>query len=152
MPEDTERLHGEENAVVEAPAGALPPADEAEPEKLYCPQCGAQMLSTERYCGGCGWDASRPDEAPAPEKPRREPPSTPRRTGPPSDRNRLTTFLLCLLLGYFGVHRFYVGRVGSGIVWLITLGVFSIGWIYDLVMIATGEFVDDEGKRIVYWQ
>jgi TM2 domain-containing membrane protein YozV len=111
------------------------------------------MLSNERFCGSCGWDAERPDDAPREQsRPRREPPPTPRRVGPPSDRNRLTTFLLCLLLGYFGVHRFYVGRIGSGILWLLTGGILAVGWIYDLVMIATGEFVDEDGKRIVYWQ
>jgi TM2 domain-containing membrane protein YozV len=171
MPEETDDLPvegAESNALVEAPAGTLPPPAEpetehpyeaqdepdAEPvaEQLFCPQCGARMLSAERFCGNCGWDAERPEEAPPPNRPRREPPPTPRRTGPPSDYNRLTTFLLCLLLGYFGVHRFYVGRVGSGILWLLTGGVLAVGWIYDLVMIATGEFVDQDGKRIVYWQ
>ena len=162
MSEETQRVEADPsqgNAVVEAPAGALPPPAEPEPEPkvedemAYCPQCGTQMLASDRYCGGCGWDAEHPDEPPsAANKPRREPPPSPRRTGPPSDYNRLTTFLLCLLLGFFGVHRFYVGRVGSGVLWLLTGGILAVGWIYDLVMIATGEFQDEQGKRIVYWQ
>jgi TM2 domain-containing membrane protein YozV len=159
MSEQTEQVETAGTAIVEAPAGALPPppgtpdAPEPEVETLYCPQCGVEMLSTDRYCGGCGWDAERPEDEPAPRKQaRREPPPTPRRTAPPSDFNRLTTFLLCLLLGFFGVHRFYVGRAGSGVLWLLTGGLLAVGWIYDLVMIATGEFLDEQGKRIVYWQ
>ena len=161
MPEESDRLQVEEpqsEALVEAPAGALPPGDET-PERaqaqetVYCPQCEAEMQERDRFCGGCGWDAERPDEPPSNAKAnRREPPQTPRRTAPPSDRNRLTTFMLCLLLGFLGVHRFYVGRVGSGILWLLTGGLLAVGWIYDLVMIATGEFLDEDGKRIVYWQ
>jgi TM2 domain-containing membrane protein YozV len=149
MPQETERLQDE--AMVEAPAGELPPGaeDSVADETVYCPQCGARMTVSERYCGGCGWDAQRPDEVPPK---RREPPPTPRRTGPPSDYSRMTTFLLCLLLGFLGVHRFYVGRVGSGVLWLFTGGVLAVGWIYDLVMIGTGEFVDEQGKRVVYWQ
>jgi len=168
MSDETRRPEPEEphtNAVVEAPAGSLPapqaeesgeqpPEPEAEPEVLYFPHCGAQMLAGDRYCGGCGWDAEHPDDEPRKkqEPGRREPPPTPRRTAPPSDFNRLTTFLLCLLLGFFGVHRFYVGRAGSGVLWLLTGGILAVGWIYDLVMIATGEFLDEQGKRVVYWQ
>jgi TM2 domain-containing membrane protein YozV len=161
MPEETESLQAEDaqtQAVVEAPAGPLPPPEERGPdaqpdsEVVYCPQCGARMVESDRFCGSCGWDAERPDETPNSANARREPPPTPRRTAPPSNRNRLTTFLLCLLLGYFGVHRFYVGKIGTGLVWLFTGGILAVGWIYDLVMIATGEFLDEDGRRIVYWQ
>ena len=114
---------------------------------LYCPHCGAKMAVDDRYCGGCGWDAQRPDETPPP-----KPPRSPRELGPPSSKNRLTALLLCVLLGFLGVHRFYVGRAGSGVVWLLTLGVLSVGWIYDCVMIATGEFVDEDGRRLLYWE
>ncbi len=147
--------HPQERAAAETPAATLPPVDQApevEPEKAYCPQCGTPMLATDRYCNGCGWDAQTHDQRPSEGAGPRQPPPTPRRTAPPSDFNRLTTFLLCLLLGFLGVHRFYVGRVGSGIVWLLTGGVLAVGWIYDLVMIATGEFQDEQGKRVVYWQ
>lgn len=160
MSEQTERTQPDESqAVAAAPAGLLPPprqdaaAEAPAEEVLYCPQCGMKMAASDRYCGGCGWDAEQPESPPSQaDRLRREPPPTPRRTAPPSDFNRLTTFLLCLLLGFFGVHRFYVGRTGSGVLWLLTGGILAVGWIYDLVMIATGEFVDNEGKRIVYWQ
>ena len=62
-----------------------------------------------------------------------------------SNKERLVAFLLCLLFGYFGVHRFYVGKKGSGILWLCTVGLCGYGWIIDLVLIALGKFKDKDG-------
>lgn len=45
----------------------------------------------------------------------------------------LTTFFLCLFLGFFGVHRFYNNKIGSGILWLFTGGLFMFGWFIDLL-------------------
>ena len=63
-----------------------------------------------------------------------------------SDKNKLTTLLLCIFLGGLGIHRFYVGKIGTGIVWLLTGGVFGIGWIVDIVMIAVDMFKDKQGN------
>lgn len=63
-----------------------------------------------------------------------------------SGKNKITALLLCIFLGGLGVHRFYVGKIGTGIVWLLTGGVFGIGWIIDIVMIAVGKFKDKQGN------
>ena len=68
-----------------------------------------------------------------------------------SDDSRLAAFLLCLLIGFTGAHRFYVGKVGTGIIWLFTAGFLLVGQIYDLVLIATGEFRDINGRRLLRW-
>ncbi len=65
-----------------------------------------------------------------------------------SDKNKITALLLCIFLGGLGVHRFYVGKIGTGIVWLLTGGVFGIGWIIDIIMIAVDKFKDKQGNII----
>ena len=59
--------------------------------------------------------------------------------------------MLCLFLGYFGVHRFYVGKFGTGVLWLLTGGLFGIGYVVDAILIALGNFRDKEGLRLVFW-
>jgi len=65
-----------------------------------------------------------------------------------SDKNGVVCLLLCLFLGFLGIHRFYVGKIGTGIVWLLTIGVFGIGALVDLIMIVCGSFGDSEGKKV----
>ncbi|MBY9001306.1 MAG: TM2 domain-containing protein [Candidatus Heimdallarchaeota archaeon] len=68
-----------------------------------------------------------------------------------SDKSRLVAFLLCFFLGYLGVHRFYVGKVGTGILWLLTAGVFGIGAFIDWILILVGSFKDDKGNELSNW-
>ncbi|ARO12041.1 TM2 domain-containing protein [Propionibacterium freudenreichii] len=60
--------------------------------------------------------------------------------------------LLCIFLGWLGVHRFYTGKAGTGIVWLLTAGCLGIGWIVDIIMIATGSFRDINNRPILNWE
>ena len=66
-----------------------------------------------------------------------------------SEKNWLTTLLLSIFLGSLGVHRFYAGKIGTGILMLLTLGGCGIWCWIDLIMIIMGKFTDKDGNMIV---
>lgn len=70
---------------------------------------------------------------------------------PISPRSRGVATGLAAALGMFGAHRFYVGRTGSGLLMLGTLGGLGLWWMYDLVVVASGNFTDKRGRRVVNW-
>ncbi len=70
---------------------------------------------------------------------------------PSSDKSRAVAFALCIPLGCFGAHRFYVGKFGTGLLQLCTLGGLGLWYLYDLITIASGEFRDAEGRRVALW-
>lgn len=65
-----------------------------------------------------------------------------------SEKGFVPTLLLCLLLGAFGIHRFYVGKIGTGILMILTFGGLGIWVLVDLIMIAVGSFKDKDGRLI----
>jgi len=65
-----------------------------------------------------------------------------------SDKKKWTALFLCLLFGIFGVHRFYVGKIGTGIIYLFTFGIGFIGVIIDLISILLGSFRDNVGAPL----
>lgn len=67
-----------------------------------------------------------------------------------SDKKPLPAFILCFLFGTFGFHRFYVGKIGTAFLQIITLGGFGLWTLWDLIMILFGKFEDKQG-RVLLW-
>ena len=68
-----------------------------------------------------------------------------------SDRSRTLTALLAFFFGVFGAHRFYVGKIGTAVAQLLTIGGFGIWSLIDFLIILFGEFTDAEGFKIRDW-
>ncbi len=125
---------------------------------MKCPNCGANLSHDGKPCLYCGTH-----QAAQPQPAAQQGPSSPQQAesaapflryeaghyGVYSDKNKWITLLLCFFFGYSGAHKFYVGRVVGGIVYLLTFGLFGFGWLIDLVTILFGRFRDQHGRRIV---
>ena len=62
-----------------------------------------------------------------------------------SRKSQIVALILCLLFGMLGVHYFYVGKIGMGLLYLFTGGLLGIGWIVDIIRIIAGIFRDKDG-------
>lgn len=129
----------------------LPPADyqayPAAPRPTkYCPACGRVVDAAAVVCPYCG--------VPQPAMPGL---GLAGLGGPGmalvggSDKRIAVGVLLCFFLGVFGVHRFYAGRVATGVLQLLTLGGLGIWWLIDMILWVTGSFRDGDGQRITEW-
>lgn len=65
-----------------------------------------------------------------------------------SDKSKKTALLLCVFGGLIGLHHFYVGRIGRGILYACTGGLIIIGWVSDIIAISTGSFRDNAGAPL----
>jgi TM2 domain-containing membrane protein YozV len=70
---------------------------------------------------------------------------------PASPKSRLVAALLAFFVGSLGVHRFYVGKIGTGILMLVTLGAFGIWTLIDFIIILVGSFKDKEERVLSNW-
>mgnify|MGYP002539701094 CR=1 FL=1 len=143
--------------------------EEISSSAVYCPHCGCRTYLPRNYQNPA---KSNTEQNPVPRKsvqPYRPPKNQQRRipdqrSAPPvppqhytfvdplhSSKKRGLAALLCLFLGCLGIHRFYVGKIGTGILWLLTFGLFGIGTIIDLLVILCGSFRDRDGRRLAHW-
>lgn len=99
----------------------------------FCRNCGAEVNENAAICTRCGaWINERPNE----------------QNNQKEKTEWLIVLLLCFFLGGFGVHRFYVGKTGTGVAMLLTCGGCGIWALIDFILILVGSFTDAEGNRI----
>ncbi len=68
-----------------------------------------------------------------------------------SERSRGVALALGFFGGFFGLHRFYVGKPQTGVAMIVTFGGFGIWWLYDMVLLASGEFRDADDLPLRNW-
>src|SRR4029077_6854475 len=68
-----------------------------------------------------------------------------------SDKRILPAFLMCFFIGFLGIHRFYVGRIGTGVAMLLTAGGLGVWVLSDLIILAPGSFTGANGNKIDLW-
>ncbi len=106
---------------------------------MYCTNCGKEIEGGAKFCPEC----VAAIEA---------------KTAVPSEcsrKSRTVAALLAFFLGYLGIHRFYVGKVGTGILQILLTCCFGLGAIWaliDFIIILCGNFKDGEGKFVSSWE
>lgn len=65
-----------------------------------------------------------------------------------SEKSFIVLLLLTVFLGWMGIHRFYVGKVWTALMFLFTGGWLGIGWFLDFIMVVFGQFTDKQGQRV----
>jgi TM2 domain-containing membrane protein YozV len=106
---------------------------------VYCTGCGKEIHESAVSCPHCG--AQQLIARPA----------APQGNLSATDKRILPAFLLCFFVGIFGAHRFYVGKIGTGIAQLLTFGGLGIWALVDLILLACGVFTDAGGNKISAW-
>ena len=112
---------------------------------MFCQKCGNQIDDNATSCPGCGTitKAAEPQQSPAGQpvinivntNTNANTNTNNNAGGAGNPKNKWVAFALCLLLGYFGAHKFYDGKAGMGILYIFTFGLFGIGIIIDLISI-----------------
>lgn len=101
------------------------------PDEVFCSSCGAVIKKEAEICPKCGVRQKNAGLR-----------------GSETNTQWTTLLILSIFLGEFGIDRFYAGKIGTGILKLITGGGCGIWWLIDIIMIATGKFTDSNGNVI----
>ena len=114
-----------------------PTPNEVQMPTKFCKHCGSKIAQAAVICPHCGCQVEEMKKA---EQPNIVINNTNTNTNQNMvgghyrrERNKWVAFLLCLFLGGVGAHKFYEGRVGMGILYIFTVGLFGIGWFIDLI-------------------
>lgn len=138
-----------ENTPINGTIPEVEPTTPPEPPKKFCKHCGERIDIDCVVCPKCGKQV---------EVLRQEAPQVVvnnNNVNTNTNVNRMSSglgyypykskavaLILAIFFGFLGVHRFYVEKIGTGVIWLFTFGCFGIGWIVDIVTILIGGFRD----------
>ena len=111
---------------------------ELDSKAVVCTQCGVPSDKGDNYCQNCGYTTFKTDVVCANC-------GVELKTG---GKDWLTTLLLSVLVGVFGVHRFYTGNIAIGVIQLLTGGGCGIWYIIDIIMVVTGDYRDGDGNKL----
>ena len=148
-------------------------------QKYFCPNCGAALEQGVKFCSNCGQSIApaAPQEQAPPQQQAptnfavaqptqvvqihtaptviaaRAPAQEPVDLTQPSTYNRTVALILCLLFGVVGVHHFYVGKSGLGVLYILLSFVIISPFlaIIDLILIISGGYKDSRGFRVLNW-
>ena len=125
---------------------------------MVCQKCGKELPEGTKFCLECGQaqdtaSVQQPQQPPQVQPQQQSQPAMPQivinnvnsntntntntlNGGPMGKpKNKWVAFVLCLVIGFFGAHKFYEGKIGMGILYIFTCGLFMIGWLIDLITI-----------------
>ena len=103
---------------------------------MFCKKCGKEVADDADVCLNCGTLTKEQTQS--------------NNKIEPGEIIKKGWFLaiMCFFFGAFGVHRFMTGKIGTGVVWLLTAGCFGIGVLVDFIMLLCGTFKDKDGNAI----
>ena len=122
---------------------------------MQCENCGAQIKNGSYKCEYCGTEYEGPTQNITINNYYQTNQNDNRNyyaseTIYASSKSRLVDLILCFFFGFFGVHKFYEGKIGMGILYIFTAGLFAIGWFVDFFVILLGKPKDKSG-RFIKW-
>lgn len=106
---------------------------------IQCPECGKEISSNAESCPNCGTPLK---------KGKVKKPTVSTYATVTSNKKRKTALLMCIFGGWFGLHQYYVGRIGRGLLYTFTVGFFLIGWFSDIFRILLGTYTDNVGAPL----
>ena len=107
---------------------------------MFCSKCGAQIDDAAVVCPNCGVPTPNYQQNAQPQQPVINVVNTNTNTntvvaGGGKEKNKWVSLLLCFFLGFLGAHKFYEGKIGMGILYIFTCGLFGIGVLIDFFVI-----------------